>query len=797
MICGITCYFWRISIFSKCCGYPIIYKEGEFVIKFAFFMKCLIVSFCLLISVQTYAALGQLRILSSLGQPLHVEIPITGSTGRDVNAIRIGMVKYDDMLRKKIFTRKTSVGELNFKLEQKGKDRRVLVITSDNIVKEPIFKFAIQAFTTSGNSVIEYTVNLSPSGKSLSFLGTSVNRSFGLYHKYNFSDIDNSAISLQQKKLYNTQIPTQGKIAGFVPVNLTASTPMSTMVPAVTDISEVSNGVNLSNPSSLNASDIGLIKLEERVKARDELLQQTRVQLNELKNQVTQLKQKIESADVAKPSTIQNDETPSATGLLDLLLNNILLLVGAVLFVGVAVIAVLKIRLRKYQSASEDVQALTLNVGSFEPQQIARSEVASPKTSPKPLAFNQSALSKNNNAAATFMTDFTQMSGAIDTGEVDPIAEAEVYIAYGRDAQAEEILFDALVQDPARHEVRMKLMELYASKSDVVNFGKLAKEMHDVFDGSGALWAKAAAMGMALDPENPLYQIAESPEKHKNTNDQLLKGNGSATDSSLDEELANLDFSATSDYIQQSDNLLSSGTLDSQSAGSKTNSVEDITTENDDLLSALISKSEDNNFLDTRRGLQKADKSSSVVTIPDEFSEEHAELMENDSEKETENELDFSLDSVLSISEEDKLEPVHDELEELIDNELAPLEFNIDLEEGYGADDIFAVKKTNEDFQKEEHKAISEEELIDINFAVEGNVDHSDTRSLFEENENKHISETSFSSDSLNTKLDLAQVYIDMGDGEGAKEVLQELMTESHDEVIVKKVRSLLASISS
>ena len=37
--------------------------------------------------------------------------------------------------------------------------------------------------------------------------------------------------------------------------------------------------------------------------------------------------------------------------------------------------------------------------------------------------------------------DFSQTGpGTIDTDEVDPVAEADVYMAYGRDAQAEEIL---------------------------------------------------------------------------------------------------------------------------------------------------------------------------------------------------------------------------------------------------------------------------------------------------------------------------------------------------------------------
>ena len=47
--------------------------------------------------------------------------------------------------------------------------------------------------------------------------------------------------------------------------------------------------------------------------------------------------------------------------------------------------------------------------------------------------------------------DFSQTGpGTIDTDEVDPVAEADVYMAYGRDTQAEEILLEALQKDPQR-----------------------------------------------------------------------------------------------------------------------------------------------------------------------------------------------------------------------------------------------------------------------------------------------------------------------------------------------------------
>ena len=93
----------------------------------------------------------------------------------------------------------------------------------------------------------------------------------------------------------------------------------------------------------------------------------------------------------------------------------------------------------------------------------------------------------------------------VQATEVDPIAEAEVYIAYGREAQAEEILREALRKQPRRQAIRAKLLEIYAGRKDVASFGELAAEMHEMTGGQNEEWPKVAAMGLALDPENPLY----------------------------------------------------------------------------------------------------------------------------------------------------------------------------------------------------------------------------------------------------------------------------------------------------
>ena len=107
---------------------------------------------------------------------------------------------------------------------------------------------------------------------------------------------------------------------------------------------------------------------------------------------------------------------------------------------------------------------------------------------------------------SSFLTDFDKTGpGSIDTDEVDPLAEADVYIAYGRDAQAEEILKEALGRDKSRHEITLKLLEIYHNRKSAQAFETVAREFKESVGDASPHWAKAAAMGAAIDPQNPLY----------------------------------------------------------------------------------------------------------------------------------------------------------------------------------------------------------------------------------------------------------------------------------------------------
>lgn len=103
--------------------------------------------------------------------------------------------------------------------------------------------------------------------------------------------------------------------------------------------------------------------------------------------------------------------------------------------------------------------------------------------------------------------DFTQLATndqSMQGGdEVDPIGEADLFLTFGRDAQAEEVLKEALKTNPANTPVRLKLLSIYANRSDSDEFFTHASVIKD--SGDSAAWDKAAELGRAIDPTNPLY----------------------------------------------------------------------------------------------------------------------------------------------------------------------------------------------------------------------------------------------------------------------------------------------------
>ena len=100
--------------------------------------------------------------------------------------------------------------------------------------------------------------------------------------------------------------------------------------------------------------------------------------------------------------------------------------------------------------------------------------------------------------------------------DVDPVAEADVYLAYGRDLQAEEILKEALRTNSSRIAIHQKLLEIYAKRRDTKGFEGVAGQAYKLTGGDGADWARICELGLSIDPTNALYQPGGQPSGDDN-----------------------------------------------------------------------------------------------------------------------------------------------------------------------------------------------------------------------------------------------------------------------------------------
>lgn len=146
-------------------------------------------------------------------------------------------------------------------------------------------------------------------------------------------------------------------------------------------------------------------------------------------------------------------------------------------------------------------------------------------------------------------------------GDVDPVAEADVYLAYGRDLQAEEILKEALRTSPTRVAIHAKLMEIYAKRRDLKSFEVIAADAFKLTHGNGPEWAYICELGRDLDSTNPMYQPGGQPQAGNTphhmaasfsgaaTIPQMLAAQPEAQPASVDFDL-DLDFSESDKSIQ-------------------------------------------------------------------------------------------------------------------------------------------------------------------------------------------------------------------------------------------------------
>ena len=156
--------------------------------------------------------------------------------------------------------------------------------------------------------------------------------------------------------------------------------------------------------------------------------------------------------------------------------------------------------------------------------------------------------------------DFTAPAAeeiALHPDDVDPISEAELFLNFGRDEQAEEVLKEALLHSPDNHQVHLKLLGIYANRQDAAAFAKVAQLLQD--SGDSAAIQQAEILGQKLDSANQL-PIEEASIEDADSATQLTTAlnageeapvaadfvNDAAVEENLPDEAAAIDFDVTS-----------------------------------------------------------------------------------------------------------------------------------------------------------------------------------------------------------------------------------------------------------
>lgn len=155
-------------------------------------------------------------------------------------------------------------------------------------------------------------------------------------------------------------------------------------------------------------------------------------------------------------------------------------------------------------------------------------------------------------AASSMVYSASQLDAADD---VDPVAEADVYLAYGRDLQAEEILKEAIRVNPGRLAIHSKLLEIFAKRRDTANFEATASQALKLTSSSSPEWTKICEMGQQIDPNNPLYHADAAPTGTASTTEDAPPTGSSSFSSTLP-------YTATASMPSQAGPVTSSGDLD-------------------------------------------------------------------------------------------------------------------------------------------------------------------------------------------------------------------------------------------
>lgn len=388
---------------------------------------------------------------------------------------------------------------------------------------------------------------------------------------------------------------------------------------------------------------------------------------------------------------------------------------------------------------------------------------------------------------------------ASETDQDDVLAEADVYLAYGIYQQAEDLLKKAIEQNPERDDYRMKLLEVHYAAKDASAFEQLAQEAHSRKGNDSNYWGRVAAMGAELVPGSALFAAsgdvlpdfdadAVIPEKPATT-DLELDADEQAEDTT---ELELPDTDESEDQAEELDLASDLAEFENEAATESAAATEadegDVSSELEFDLGELSEQEESQTAGENLSAEEELDLEDEDFSLDFDAADLGFEEPEEDKGVETgsadvdsgdELNLDEDLDLGISLDESSESEPVTEASDDLgLDEELDfdASELNLDDDSSAAEDEISLDMDDSGDLDLDVETAdLDLDDSLDLS-------DDSDVAAVAAEgDEDFDISELSEEIDEVATKLDLAKAYMDMGDSDGARSILEEVKAEGNE----------------
>ena len=489
---------------------------------------------------------------------------------------------------------------------------------------------------------------------------------------------------------------------------------------------------------------------------------------------------------------------------------------GGLLFI----LAVIALIIKRRKAAAEEDVAAPITTGSDDDLESLADEIASETADDETVAesltgdANLDELDENLDPESTMVLDEAEDTLVVEESaealaeEEEPrddvIAEADVYLAYGIYQQAEELLTQAIADNPERDDYRVKLAETHYASKNTDAFVEVASEIKKrAGDEITPSWKKVMVMGQDMCADDPLFQgsmvggldvDALAPKAPEMDFDLGLDATDEAApdlDLSLDDEPLELpEMEELEAIADETENTEKDDALDDDEtlvapAGeiefdlSDTGAVEETPVEEDEFsldidaseLDIDIQEEAEEESIDLTDELQDVGDIDIDFGLDEEASEgelREGEAREDKVDEDKAAEADETVldeaDSEEVVAEETMVEEVvEEEIEIDLSEEAEALDLDLDEESDKGSEEgVDATSNTGSDAE-EEMTPVTE---VDDDFSDEDDFDLSSLDDV----------------DEVSTKLDLARAYLDMGDHEGTRGILEEVIAEGNDE---------------